>query len=124
MELKLIPICNAISHKMEESDYLLVNDIPCNICNEDISYYRCKNCEYTLCNRCQMEIVDESKRLINNIQSEVGDKYQIIYYKNTGNIYLHDPIKKTTKKYNSMKSTESMSCNRNRIRKCFNNIIY
>ena len=110
MELNLIPICNLYNHKMEDSDYLLDKDIYCDICNNNISYYRCINCEYVTCIDCQRDIIKENNEILENmkitlcnefnkISKEVGDKYEVIFYKETGNIYLHDPINKSTRRY-------------------------
>lgn len=123
MELNLIPFCNSHDHIMEDSDYLLDREINCDICNKDIAYYRCKNCEYVTCIDCQKKIEDENDKIINGmkkklenelslIQKEVGNEYEIIFYKETGNIYIHDPIKKSTKRY-------LHEC---RFKKCLNNI--
>lgn len=125
MEFNLIPICNSENHKMEKSDYLVGNNIYCDICNNKISYFRCKNCEYVTCIDCQKEIFEEDNKIIKNmknilcdeftkIQKEVGDKYEVIYYKNTGNIYIYDPIKRSTKLYKNK--------NENRFLRCLNKI--
>ena len=117
MELNLIPLCDLYDHKMEDTDsnYLLLNSIKCDICNINISYYRCENCEHVTCLDCQRGIINENNKIIKDmknilcdkitkIQDEVGEKHEVIFYKKTGNIYIHDPEKKTTRRYLHEKS--------------------
>ena len=122
MDLKLDPLCNYIDHDVEISE---IGTNKCDICLINYSDYKCKNCEYHRCEHCHNDIVKENEIIINNmkqilisefekVKAEVGDEYEIIFYKNTGNIYLHDPVNKTTKRYKHEKQS--------RFYKCINNI--
>ena len=51
MDYTLIPICNEIPHEMR---YERHDSFFCEICNKGVTYYRCNNCEYSLCKNCHM----------------------------------------------------------------------
>ena len=52
MDYTLIPICTEIPHEMR---YERKYNYYCDKCYKSVTYYRCNNCEYSLCKNCHMD---------------------------------------------------------------------
>ena len=55
MDYTLIPICTYTPHKLVNES----RDNYCEICNIVYTYYICENCEYSLCDKCYIDILNK-----------------------------------------------------------------
>lgn len=82
MDYTLTPICTYTPHKLVCES----RDNYCEICNIVSTYYICENCEYSLCDKCYIDILNKSKESdssekVNNIKSGIIYKFYYILFR-------------------------------------------
>lgn len=70
-QLTLEPVCDSQVHIFIQKN----GDDNCNICNKNLTNYRCKNCDHELCNTCHKDMIlntrsDQLKRTKNLLLEE------------------------------------------------------